>query len=103
MIRTLVPSVLLFCLPFGLYFLWLGFQKKRDAEEAIDKRKHFSWIAIVGFVLAIGGFVFFTDFRGATPDEVYIPPSYKDGKLVPGHFAPPTSAPPTSAPRTPAP
>jgi hypothetical protein len=95
MIRTLVPSILLFCLPFGVYFLWLGFQKRRDAEEAIDKRKHFFWVGIVGFLLALAGFVFFTDFHGAAPDEVYSPPSYKDGKLVPGHFAP--------APRIPAP
>jgi hypothetical protein len=88
MIRALFPSVILFFLPFGLYFLWLGFQKRRDAEEAINKRKHFFWVGLVGFALAVAGFVAFTDFKGATPDAVYVPPSYKDGKLVPGHFAP---------------
>jgi 4-amino-4-deoxy-L-arabinose transferase-like glycosyltransferase len=93
MIRTLIPSILLFFLPFALYFLWLGFQRRRVAEEAIDKRKHFFWIGVAGLVLAVAGFVFFTDFGGATPDEVYVPPTYVDGKLVPGHFAPRTPAP----------
>ena len=90
MIRSIIPSILLFFLPFILYLLWLGFQRRKDAEEAIDTRRHFLAVAIVGLVLAVGGFVYFTDFGGATPDEVYVPPRYEDGVLVPGHFAPRT-------------
>lgn len=88
MIRTLVPTVILFILPFALYFLWLGFQRRADAEQAINTRKHFIWVAGIGFLLALSGFIYFTDFSGATPEEVYVPPRYEDGKLVPGHFAP---------------
>jgi hypothetical protein len=94
MIRSLVPSILLFLLPFALYFLWLGRQRRRsgNAELKADRR-HLAWALGLAIALAAGGFVIFTDFSGATPDEVYVPPEYKDGKLVPGHFIPRTKAP----------
>ena len=88
MIRSVGMSAVLFILPFALYFLWLGFQRRKDAEVVIESRKHLPWVAAVGFVLGVLGFIYFTDFRGASPDEVYVPPAYKDGVLVPGHFAP---------------
>jgi hypothetical protein len=88
MIRTVLPSVLLFLLPFVLYFLWLGFQRRKMVQEAIATRRHFFWVGLMGVVLAVTGFVFFTDFGGAPPGSLYIPPTYKDGTLVPGHFAP---------------
>lgn len=86
MIRTALTTGLLFALPFVLYFLWLGLQRRRYAEEAIAQRSHLVWVAAAGFVLAVIGFVYFTDFGGASPDAVYVPPRYEDGKLVPGHF-----------------
>jgi len=88
MIRSAGLSLVLFVLPFVLYFLWLGIQRTKDAQAALRSRRHLPWVAAAGLVLAVAGFIFFTDFGGATPDEVYVPPSYKDGKLVPGHFAP---------------
>ena len=88
MIRSVVVSALLFLLPFVLYFLWLGFQRRKQAEEAITTGRHYFWVGLAGVVLAVAGFVYFTDFGGAPPDSVYIPPTYQDGKLIPGHFAP---------------
>jgi hypothetical protein len=89
MIRTLVPSILLFLLPFAVYFLWLGWQRRRAATEVVAAdQRHVFWALGIGLVLAAGGFVIFTDFSGATPDEVYVPPYYENGKLVPGHFIP---------------
>lgn len=88
MIRTVLPSILLFFLPFVLYFLWLGFQRRKMAEQAIATRKHYFWVGLTGVVLAVLGFIYFTDYTGAPPDSLYVPPSYKDGTLVPGHFAP---------------
>ena len=88
MIRSVFTSVLLFFLPFVLYFFWLGFQRRKLAEEAIATRKHYFWVGLTGVVLAVAGFIYFTDYSGAPPDSVYVPPIYKDGVLVPGHFAP---------------
>jgi Family of unknown function (DUF6111) len=87
MIRSIVPSILLFLLPFGLYFLWLGQMRRRTAGTEVPvSGKYLAIAGGIGLVLAVGGFVIFTDFRGASPDEVYVPPYYQDGKLVPGHF-----------------
>jgi hypothetical protein len=94
MIRTVLPSILLFLLPFALYFLWLGSQRRRAAGTEIPvNHVYLAWAAGVGLALAVGGFVIFTDFSGATPDEVYVPPRYENGKLVPGHFVPRERAP----------
>lgn len=87
MIRSIVPSILLFLLPFGLYFLWLGQTRRRTPGTEVPVSGRYLAIAGgIGLALAVGGFVIFTDFRGAAPDEVYVPPYYQDGKLVPGHF-----------------
>jgi hypothetical protein len=87
MIRSLVPSILLFLLPFALYFLWLGLKRRQAAETEVPVSGRYLAIAGgIGLALAVGGFVIFTDFSGAKPDEVYVPPSYENGKLVPGHF-----------------
>ena len=88
MIRSIATSAVLFFLPFVLYFLWLGLQRRKDAEEAIATGRHYLIVGLVGLVLAVSGFVYFPDFGGADPDAVYVPPVYKDGTLVPGHFAP---------------
>jgi hypothetical protein len=73
MIRALLPSVLLFLLPFGLYFLWLSVQRRRTGAPVASPA---------------GGLLLFVDFEAAEPDGVYIPPRYEDGRLIPGHFAP---------------
>jgi hypothetical protein len=86
MIRSLVPSLLLFLLPFALYFLWLAARRRRSAEPIPTDNRHVLLAAGLGFVLAVAGFVIFTDFSGADPDAVYIPPRYENGVLVPGHF-----------------
>jgi hypothetical protein len=89
MIRTLVPSILLFLLPFALYFLWLALKRRRSGGiEVPASGKHLAWTLGIGLVLATGGFVIFTEFGGSSPEELYVPPRYEDGKLVPGHFVP---------------
>jgi Family of unknown function (DUF6111) len=95
MIRSLVPSILLFLLPFALYFLWLGLKRRqRPAETEVPvSGKYLAIAGGIGLALAVGGFVIFTDFSGASPDEIYVPPSYQDGKVVPGHFKARESAP----------
>ena len=88
MIRSVATSIILFLLPFVLYFLWLGFQRRKEAEQAIATGRHYLVVGALGLALAVAGFVYFTDFEGADPEAFYVPPVYKDGKLVPGHFAP---------------
>ncbi|MGQ4273330.1 DUF6111 family protein [Terrihabitans sp. B22-R8] len=86
MIRAILPSLLLFLLPFAVYFLWAAWQRR--VNEGSVPAAPYAWIAMAGLVLAIGGFLFFVDFTSATPEGVYVPSRYEDGKLAPGHFVP---------------
>lgn len=87
MIRAVLPSVLLFLLPFALYFLWAGIQRRR-ADAVTVAIAPYRWIALAGLVLAAGGFLYFMDLTAAPPDGVYVPPRYENGRVVPGHFVP---------------
>jgi Co/Zn/Cd efflux system component len=87
MIRAVLPSVLLFLLPFALYLLWAGIQRRRSDAAAVEAAPY-RWIALAGLVLALAGFLYFMDLTAAAPDGVYVPPRYEDGRVVPGHFAP---------------
>lgn len=88
MIRTVVYSAVLFLLPFVLYFLWLGAERRKSEEEIAASRRHLFFVTLAGIALAAAGFIYFTEFGGADPDAVWVPPTYTDGQLVPGHFAP---------------
>ncbi len=87
MIRLIIPSILLFSLPFAVYYLWLKLEQRRH-PEATWAVTNLLWAAVVGAALSLGGFVFFVDPTGAPPDSIYVPPRYEDGVLIPGHFEP---------------
>jgi|LNFM01.1.fsa_nt_gb uncharacterized membrane protein len=88
MIRTVFYSAVLFLLPFVFYFLWLGSERRKSEEEIAASKRHLFFVTLAGIALAAAGFIYFTEFGGADPDAVWVPPVYKDGQLVPGHFAP---------------
>lgn len=89
MIRSIVPSIILFLLPFAVYFLWLGRQRRAAGETEVKvSNKYLAWAAAVGLALGAGAFVIFTEFGGAAPDAVFVPPRFENGKMVPGHFVP---------------
>ena len=88
MIRTVFFSGVLFLLPFLLYFLWLGSERRKSEEEIAASKRHLFIVTLTGIAMAAAGFIYFTDFGGADPDAVWVPPTYQDGQLIPGHFAP---------------
>ncbi|BCJ90095.1 hypothetical protein IZ6_08300 [Terrihabitans soli] len=89
MIRSILPAIVLFLLPFAVYFLWLGLKRRSVAGTEIPvSGKYLAWATGLGMLLAAGAFVIFGDFRGADPDAVYFPPVYEGGKVTPGHFEP---------------
>lgn len=84
MMRILLINAFLFVLPFALTWLWIRFiaAKKPDAQL----RKYYAFSAIAGLVLVL---VFLVSYRlgtGNAPEGTYVPPTYKDGQIVPGRF-----------------
>jgi hypothetical protein len=86
MARTILTELLLFLVPFAVYAVVL-YASSRDARQ----REHWpartvASLAIAGFVLVIGGLLYFAHFDRAPTTGVYEPARYEDGKLIPGRI-----------------
>ena len=102
---AIVLRVLLFLLPFVLFWLLIKFVRGRRrttagpsdpatlaAEEAREERR--AWVFIASLVLIIGGVLtaLLLTSRGGDRDQIYIPPRVEDGEVVPGRFVDPEEA-----------
>lgn len=90
-----VYEILLFLLPFAVFFTYARWANKRRAVNGVDPlQTPWFWLVALGLVLAAAGFFV---MRWAIPDHtgIYVPAQVgADGKLVPGHFEGDDSAPP---------
>jgi hypothetical protein len=86
MIRIVLQSVLLFLLPFFLYFLfWFLMQRGRGL---IDSTPWF-WLSVGGLAFAVGGLVALTFMGSGDPLGIYVPPHMGEGGvIVPGRVRP---------------
>ena len=84
MIRPVLTELILFLVPFALYavFLWATKSKILDPESWPVSR--LVSLTIVAFLLMIGSFIYFAQFRGAAPGSTYVPAHIENGKFVPG-------------------
>lgn len=84
MARVLLINALLFALPFVLTWLWIKFiaAKKPDAQT----RKYYAFAALVGLGLVFVSLGAYRAGTGNATEGTYVPPSYKDGQIVPGRF-----------------
>jgi hypothetical protein len=86
MARTILTELLLFFVPFAIYALVL-YASQRDAREKEHwPARRVASLAIAGFVLVIGGLLYFAHFGRAPTTGVYEPARYEDGKLIPGRI-----------------
>ena len=86
MARTVLVEVLLFLAPFAIYALVL-LTTRRDARDSAHwHARMLMSLAIAGFVLVIGGLIFFAHFGGSPPTGVYEPAHIEDGRFVPGRI-----------------
>lgn len=77
-------------IPFAIFIIWYFKHKKKVSGESKKKIRNerikaFSTATICSFLIAlvmvIIGMLFNTQQRG----EVYVPPKFKDGKIIPAH------------------
>ena len=93
MARILFQFVFPILLPTLLYALWLTAQRRRmEAAGAGDKpgwsEAPWFWLGALGvFFAAIITFAFAL-LGGGDMQGTYVPPSVKDGQIVPGHVQP---------------
>ena len=84
MIRIIVINALLFAAPFVAVWLWMRFvaAKQPDAETS----RHYAYAALAGLLLVVASLLTYRVSTGNAPGGTYVPPTYKDGQIVPGRF-----------------
>lgn len=109
MVRRLLIEILLFALPFLLYFgARFALRRLRPdiAEQPPASPQRIVQLTIAGVALAIGGFAIGVFLEPRHDGEVYVPAHMKNGELVPGRYieAPPGAVtPPPGAQEKPPP
>ncbi len=87
MIRVIITQIVLFLLPFLVFFVYRltthGWTGARVASFGPAK----FYLIIAGGLLVVAGFVVFA-LTGGESTGVYVPTQYQDGELVPGGFRP---------------
>lgn len=90
--RRALYELLLFLLPFALYFLYTRVAPRND-EGALHHAHPWLWLFVAGLVLVIFGFVWVGVTEGSGSTGAYVPAHQQNGEVVPGHFEEPPSAP----------
>ncbi|GEM_PF-647186 len=89
MIRLTLIGLVLFCLPFAIYFVYRGLllRLKIESRGRFDERPMQALI-LAGGALTLAGLAVFAFTSGERGDTVYIPAHIEDGQVVRGRFVP---------------
>lgn len=89
MSRALLSYLLPF-VPVVAYGLWVYFARRKAAASAAGdlppwQAGPWSWLIAGALLAGAVGVLALAFFDGADPSGKYVPPSYQDGQIVPGH------------------
>ncbi|MEL7047542.1 MAG: DUF6111 family protein [Pseudomonadota bacterium] len=87
MARIVIENIVLLLLPTILYFTYIAVMKpKKGSKQQEINDAPFVWLFSIGVVLMIGVLLTFGNMTGHKPGEVYQPPIFRDGKIIPGEY-----------------
>lgn len=91
---TWIIRLLLVVLPVAVafYWFWLRNTQKDDEDRLRAKEIRLIFISAAAFIGLLAVMVFVLPRGGGSPDDVYIAPYEKDGKIIPGEFISPQEA-----------
>jgi Family of unknown function (DUF6111) len=85
MIRIVIENILLFLLPFAMYLAYVLLTRRSTSAGVVINEAPLVWLFLAGAVLVIGTLVYFgATSEGGRPDQTYVPPRMKDGRIEPG-------------------
>lgn len=87
MSRVLLQYLLPLILPTVLYLLWAVAIRDSGSGKKIATiiaESPWYWLFVAGLVLAAGTLVVTALTNGGAPGGTYIPPVWKDGRVIPG-------------------
>jgi hypothetical protein len=87
MIRIVAENILLFILPTIVYvaYIYLTREERPGAMRILDDAP-LIWLFVAGAALVVAVLASFGSVTGGKPGQVYTPPSFKDGRIEPGHI-----------------
>ena len=87
MIRIVAENILLFLLPTIVYvaYVYMTREEKPGAMRVLYDAP-LIWLFVAGAALVVITLVSFGSVTGGKPGQVYTPPSFKDGRIEPGHI-----------------
>jgi TRAP-type mannitol/chloroaromatic compound transport system permease small subunit len=95
MIRILVENLLLFLLPTFLYLAYVFFNRATSEKDengdtaaaagGLLDDAPLLYLFAAGVFLVVATLVVFGSNTGGKPNQPYVPPAIKDGRIEPGH------------------
>ncbi|MFQ3622331.1 MAG: DUF6111 family protein [Acetobacteraceae bacterium] len=88
--RGVIQGVLLFLIPFVLYFGWLFLVRRAGAANGTEQPaiawRDAPWVILsfLGVALVAVGLMLFAEQRAMRPGETYAPARLEGGRVVPG-------------------
>lgn len=88
MIRLIIENTLLFLLPTVVYVAYVLLKRRIEGTSDVNVLDDapLIWLVAAGAALVIITLIVFGSVSGGKPGQVYQPPVYRDGKIVPGHL-----------------
>lgn len=86
MIRLILENTLLFLLPTAIYIAYVLLKRRIEGTSEVNVLDDapLIWLVAAGAALVIITLVVFGSVSGGKPGQIYEPPVYRDGKIVPG-------------------
>lgn len=90
MIRIVIENLFFFLLPTLIYVAWMAFKHNEwPGLWTVLRRAPLVLLFILGAALMLLTLAVLSTRSGNSPDSVYVPPSVRDGVVMPGHRATP--------------
>jgi hypothetical protein len=83
MIRPVLTELALFLLPFALYAGFLLATRAQILHPDAWSWNVITWLTILSLASVIGSFLVMSQFTGAPPGSIYVPPHLEGNKLKP--------------------
>lgn len=86
MIRVVLINLLLFLLPFIIYFAYVYLVRDDRNRNEPFSATPLVVLFCIGLFLMMGAVVYFIQFESGQPGQRYVPPTVENGVLKPGRL-----------------
>lgn len=86
MIRIILVNLLFLLLPLIIYFAYVLLRQGAEPDDGILTNAPIFWLLAAGVGLMLMAIVILGRWEGGEPGKTYVPPQFRDGVVIPGHY-----------------